>query len=50
MFEILKKINEQGKTIIIVTHDMKIAEKTNRIITIVDGKILSDSKNNNGRE
>lgn len=47
VFEILKKINEQGKTIIIVTHDMKIAEKTNRIITIVDGKILSDSKNNN---
>lgn len=49
VFEILKKINEQGKTIIIVTHDMKIAEKTNRIITIVDGKILSDSKNNNFR-
>lgn len=39
---ILKNINEQGKTVIIVTHDPEIAKKTNRIISIVDGKIIKD--------
>lgn len=40
IFEILRNLNEQGKTIIIVTHDQNIAAKTKRIIRIQDGKIL----------
>lgn len=44
VLDILKTINEQGKTVIIVTHDLEIAKKTKRIISIVDGKIISDSK------
>lgn len=44
VLDILKNINEQGKTVIIVTHDLEIAKKTKRIISIVDGKIISDSK------
>jgi len=44
VLNILKTINEQGKTVIIVTHDLEIAKKTKRIISIVDGKIISDSK------
>lgn len=44
VLDIFKKINEQGKTVIIVTHDLEIAKKTKRIISIVDGKIISDSK------
>lgn len=36
---LLKKINKQGKTIIIVTHDQKIASYCNRTITLNDGKI-----------
>ncbi len=33
------KLNENGKTIIIVTHDMEIANQCGRIIEIFDGKI-----------
>lgn len=47
---LLKKINEMGKTVIVVTHDEKIAAQTNRIIQICDGKILQDLvlQHNNG--
>lgn len=37
--EIFSKLNQQGKTIIIVTHDPNIAAKCNRIVKMVDGKI-----------
>lgn len=39
VMEIFSNLNQQGKTIIIVTHDPNIAAKCNRIIKIVDGKI-----------
>ncbi len=44
IMEIFKKLNEQGKTIIIVTHDSTIAKYCHRNIFINDGKILSDDK------
>ena len=40
VLELLKEINAKGTTVIIVTHDMNIAKQTNRIIEIVDGKIV----------
>lgn len=43
VMEVLKEINEEGKTIIIVTHDPNIASKTKRCIQIVDGRIVEDS-------
>lgn len=43
VMDVLKKINEEGKTVIIVTHDPNIAARTNRCIQIVDGKIAKDS-------
>ncbi len=39
VMELLKSLNEQGKTIIMVTHDNHIAEYSKRIITIADGEI-----------
>lgn len=45
VLELLKDINKSGKTVIIVTHDEGIAKMTNRIITISDGRIVSDNKN-----
>lgn len=39
ILELLKKLNEEEKTtMIVVTHDMKIADKTERKIKLVDGK------------
>jgi len=35
---------EKNTTLIIVTHDMELANKTNRIIKLKGGKIVSDSK------
>lgn len=36
--------NELGVTLILVTHDLHVAEQADRIISIEDGKIVSDSK------
>jgi putative ABC transport system ATP-binding protein len=40
MFELLKKLNDQGKTIIYVTHSPRLAEKAGRRIKMLDGKIV----------
>ncbi|MDR0947766.1 MAG: ABC transporter ATP-binding protein [Ruminococcus sp.] len=39
VMRILYELNEQGKTIIIITHDEKIAENSRRVIRISDGKL-----------
>ncbi|EKI3077552.1 ABC transporter permease [Campylobacter coli] len=44
VLEILKKLNTQGHTIVLVTHDPKIAAQAKRVIEIKDGEILSDNK------
>ncbi len=44
--ELLKLSNKKLKqTIIMITHDLEIAEAADRIITIDDGKIIKDEKN-----
>lgn len=43
VMSILKQINEQGHTVIIVTHDPLIAAQAERIIEIKDGKIINDN-------
>ncbi|QXO96353.1 ABC transporter ATP-binding protein [Methanospirillum purgamenti] len=42
VMKILRKLNEKGKTLIIVTHDPEIAAQADRTITIRDGKIVED--------
>ncbi|MCM2339162.1 MAG: ABC transporter ATP-binding protein [Burkholderiales bacterium] len=49
VMSILGKLNEEGRTIILVTHDRTVAEHANRIITIKDGEIISDEHNPNPR-
>lgn len=42
--EILKKLNQEGRTIVIVTHDLELAKMANRTIRIFDGKVISDTR------
>jgi putative ABC transport system ATP-binding protein len=43
VMEILRDLNEKGRTIILVTHEQETAEYADRIITIRDGKITGDT-------
>jgi len=38
------KLVEEGKTIVLITHDTEVAEHADRIISIRDGEIASDTK------
>lgn len=40
IMELFKSLNHEGKTIIIVTHDMNIAEQCDRVIEISDGHVV----------
>ena len=42
IMDIFHKLNEQGHTIVLVTHEEKIASHANRKITLIDGKIRRD--------
>ena len=42
VLECLKKLNREGTTIILITHDNGIAEQIPRVVRIHDGKIISD--------
>ena len=44
IMDLLTKLNQEGKTIIMVTHEPEIAAFANRRIVIRDGVISSDSK------
>lgn len=45
VMQLLQSLHRQGYTIIIITHDSKIAHYAQRIIHLSDGKILSDEAN-----
>ncbi|CUX44550.1 MacB family efflux pump subunit [Agrobacterium genomosp. 13] len=44
VLRILDELHAEGRTVIIVTHDMSIARRAGRIIEISDGAIVSDRK------
>lgn len=45
VMEILRQLNDQGKTVILVTHDETDANKAKRVITLSNGKVISDETN-----
>ena len=47
VMNMLKELNNDGKTVILITHDNDIAKKAGRIVRIADGKITLDTKSDN---
>jgi len=43
ILNLLDLLNEQGKTLIVVTHDNKIAERARRVIRLADGMVVDES-------
>lgn len=44
VMDLIQKINEEGKTILVVTHELDIAKMCKRIVTLKDGVIVEDKK------
>lgn len=44
VIQILKKLNENGNTIILITHDNGLAQKAKRMVRISDGQIVDDKE------
>lgn len=45
VLKVFEKLNKEGLTIIMVTHEEEYAKRSDRVITLSDGVILSDKKN-----
>ncbi|MGE0251878.1 MAG: MacB family efflux pump subunit [Dongiaceae bacterium] len=43
VMELLHQLHQEGRTIILITHDERIAQNAKRIIRIVDGRIVEDN-------
>jgi putative ABC transport system ATP-binding protein len=54
IMDLLADINRSGTTILLVTHDAKVAARTDRVLFMIDGRIVSQKKlgkyGGNGRE
>jgi putative ABC transport system ATP-binding protein len=44
VIRILRELNREGRTVILITHDNSIAQKSDRVIHIHDGKIVLDER------
>ncbi len=49
VMDLIQGINDEGRTILIVTHEHDIAQMTKRIVTLKDGVITDDTKVNQVR-
>ena len=44
IISIFQKLNRQGRTIVLITHDENLAEHASRIVKIMDGRLVNDKK------
>jgi putative ABC transport system ATP-binding protein len=45
IMDVLQELHDSGRTIVMVTHDLEIARRTQRVIHLLDGKVEKDYKN-----
>ncbi len=45
VLDLIEQLHTQGLTVIMVTHDPQVAQRAERVITLSDGKIISDEEN-----
>ena len=45
ILELLDELNAQGRTLIVVTHDPKVAARAHRVVTMLDGRVESITEN-----
>jgi len=43
MLALLEQLHKQGRTIVLITHDISVASRARRMITLSDGRIVSDN-------
>ena len=46
VMDLIQKINEEGKTILVVTHELDIAKMCKRVVQLKDGVIIKDERVN----
>lgn len=44
VISILQRLNGEGRTVVLITHDQNLAEHADRILVLRDGRIFEDSK------
>lgn len=50
IMDLFHDLHSQGKTIVLITHNPELAKETERIVTISDGNIISDSRGSSGED
>lgn len=44
VLELFESLNESGVTVVMITHDRKVAEQAKRIVHIIDGEITEEGQ------
>jgi putative ABC transport system ATP-binding protein len=42
--DLFENLNREGITIVLITHDLEVAKRASRRITLKDGKIINDQR------
>jgi putative ABC transport system ATP-binding protein len=45
VMDLFADLNDEGKTIVLITHDLDVAKRATRRITLKDGKVINDERN-----
>ena len=45
IIKLIEELNQGGLTLVVVTHDKQLGRRSNRLIELLDGKIINDNQN-----